>query len=110
MEAKGHISHAKHIKSQQWACAHLFRYRSRVRHVPIFAGARGLRGAIADVGGHAQPPLARPALKPNITARLGHDRQERKRGKGVGDKESGGILRPDQKEEEEWSWQVHELM
>lgn len=33
-----------------------------------------------------------------------------KRGKGAGDKESGGILRPDQKEEEEWSWQVHELM
>lgn len=33
-----------------------------------------------------------------------------KGGEGAGEKESGGILRPDQKEEEEWSWQVHELM
>lgn len=89
---EGHISHAKRANTQQRIFAHLFRYRSRVRDVAIFAGARGLRGAIADVGGHAQPPLTGPPLEPNITARLGHDRRKRKKGgKGQGKKESGGI-------------------
>jgi hypothetical protein len=34
-----------------------------------------------------------------------------KRGReGGGVKREWRVLRPDQKEEEEWSWQVHELM
>ena len=52
---------------------HLLRDCGLLRDGAIFARTGGLRGSIADVGGHAGSPLAITVRKPNITSGFRHD-------------------------------------
>ena len=84
----------------------LFSYCRWFGDVAIFAGASGLWGCIADVGGHTETTLIIwPVLKSNITAGFRHDVEKGARNRILGNR--SGECR---ERERIIGLEVHELM